>query len=253
MALICYPVQRKEKSKLLCHAFAKGAPASAVGTVFYGTEGVMDQFVAARASGKPWWYIDNSYFDTHRGLYFRVTKNALQVDPTGKTSDGARFKRLGIAIQPWRTELGPDTLLCPQSDDFMKSTLGLRGYNWAADVQARIAAFGLPQYPVRVRPWNRDKKHQAVVLDAELPRCRLVISHSSSASITAMIAGVPSISTGRTAAHWRLSGELTPATFEHPPRPSDAERRMFCSVLADNQFTLDEFRDGTAWRWLEGR
>ena len=250
MGLTCYPVIRKEKSRLICAAFAAGAPKHATGAVFFGTEGLMQQFQRAKAG--TWWYIDNSYFDSHRGLYFRVTKNALQVDTRGKVSHGERFKRLGITVHDWREQLGRDTLLCPQSDDFMKSTLGLGPtFDWTRQVLATIGTYGRLDLPVRVRPWNRDKKAAAVTLERELPNCRLVISHSSSASITAMLNGVPSISTGTTAAAYHLTGPLTAESFVNPPRPSTEERMRFCSVLADNQFTLDEFRDGTAWRWLE--
>ena len=92
MALTLYPVPGKEKSKLICNAFAAGAPRHATGAVFFGTEGVMQAF--RRAQQGTWFYIDNSYFDPHRGIYFRATKNALQVDPTGKASTGERFAKL---------------------------------------------------------------------------------------------------------------------------------------------------------------
>lgn len=249
MGLTLHPVPGKEKSRLICKAFAAGAPKSAQGHVFFGTEGVMSDFQKAKSG--TWWYIDNSYFDRHRGIYFRVTKNALQIDPRGKVSTGERFDRLGVPIRAWRDPLGEDTLLCPQSDDFMKSTLGLKGYDWTADVRSIINTYDRPDLPVRVRHWNRDKLKAAVVLEHELPHCRLVISHSSSASITAMMEGVPSISTGPTAAAYHLTGPLTRESFIDPPKPSYEDRYQFASVLADNQFTLSEFSTGVAWKWLE--
>ena len=230
-------------------AVQANAPKGAQGSVFFGTEGVLSAFQKAKSG--TWWYIDNSYFDKHRGIYFRVTKNALQVDPRGKTSTGERFERLNVPIKRWRDPLGEDTLLCPQSDDFMKSTLGLKGYDWAADVRAIINTYDCPDLPVRVRPWNRNKLVAASVLEHELPHCRLVISHSSSASITALLEGVPSISTGMTAAAYHLTGPLTRESFIDPPRPNYEDRYQFASVLADNQFTLSEFSTGVAWKWLE--
>lgn len=254
MGLTLYPVPGKEKSKLICNAFAAGAPKHATGAVFFGTEGQMQNF--RRAQQGTWWYIDNSYFDKHRGIYFRVTKNALQVDPRGKTSTGERFAKLGIDIKPWRPNPDGYILLCPQSDDFMKSTLGNGpGYNWTAStlnwleqIQESITGTDIP---VKVRPWNRDKKAAAVTLESLLPDVRLLISHSSSASITAMIEGVPSVSTGPTAAAYHLTGPLTSEAIFRPPTPDDPLRLRFCEILADNQFTLEEFKNGTAWRWLE--
>lgn len=249
MGLTLHPVPGKEKSRLICKAFAAGAPKGAQGSVFFGTEGVMSAFQKAKSG--TWWYIDNSYFDKHRGIYFRVTKNALQIDPRGKVSTGERFDRLGVPIRAWRDPLGEDTLLCPQSDDFMKSTLGLKDYDWTREVRSIINTYDRPDLPVRVRHWNRDKLKAAVVLEHELPHCRLVISHSSSASITAMLEGVPSISTGPTAAAYHLTGPLTRESFIDPPKPSYEGRYQFASVLADNQFTLSEFSTGVAWKWLE--
>lgn len=249
MGLTLHPVPGKEKSRLICKAFAAGAPKGAQGSVFFGTEGVMSAFQKAKSG--TWWYIDNSYFDKHRGIYFRVTKNALQIDPRGKVSTGERFDRLGVPIRAWRDPLGEDTLLCPQSDDFMKSTLGLKDYDWTREVRSIINTYDRPDLPVRVRHWNRDKLKAAVVLEHELPHCRLVISHSSSASITAMLEGVPSISTGPTAAAYHLTGPLTRESFIDPPKPSYEDRYQFASVLADNQFTLSEFSTGVAWKWLE--
>ena len=255
MGLILHPVPGKAKSKLICSAFAAGAPKGAKGSVFFGTEGVMSAFQKAKAKAatgvEPFFYLDNSYFDKHRGIYFRVTKNALQIDPRGRTSTGERFAKLNVPIKPWRDPLGEDTLLCPQSDDFMKSTLGLKDYDWTREVRSIINTYDRPDLPVRVRHWNRDKLKAAVVLEHELPHCRLVISHSSSASITAMLEGVPSISTGPTAAAYHLTGPLTRESFIDPPKPSYDERYQFASVLADGQFTLSEFSTGVAWKWLE--
>lgn len=242
--LTCYPVPWKQKSRLICRAFEAGAPRSAKGAVFFGTEGVMDAFQKAKATGT-WWYVDNSYFDKHRGIYFRVTKNALQVDPRGKTSTGERFARLKIDVKPWREHLGTDILVCPQSDNFMKSTLGYK-HDWAAETLDILKGYGA-EHPIRVRPWNRDKIKANVALHEELPKLRLLISHSSSASITALLEGVPTISMAG-AAH-AFTGPLTAETLAHPSRPDG--RLEFAHVLADNQFTLEEFRNGTAWKWLE--
>lgn len=241
--LILHPVPGKAKSDLICRAFAAGAPRSAKGHVFFGTEGQMSAFKHAKAGKEDWWYCDNSYFDKHRGTYFRVTKNALQVDPRGKTSDGSRFRKLGIEIKPWSMRDDGIILICPQSDAFMKSTLGFE-FDWASSVLARIPPWC--HSGVKIRKWNRDKIQASVALLDELPNVRLLISHSSSASITAMLEGVSTISEAGAAR--TLTGPLDKTAFISPPRPEG--RLEFAQVLADNQFTLDEFRNGTAWQWL---
>jgi hypothetical protein len=242
--LTLYPVPGKEKSSIICRAFLAGAPRAAEGCVFFGTEGVMGPFQRAKASGHPWYYVDNAYFDKHRGIYFRVTRNALQVDPRGKTSNGKRFEKLQVPIHPWRTvALGEDTLVVPQSDNFMKSTLGMT-IDWGADTVAKLHGWGVPN--VRIRHWQRDKLRAAGELRNDLPNLRLLVTYSSASAITAMLEGVPAISESG-AAHW-LTGPLTREAVFDPPRPDD--RVAFAMVLADNQFTLEEFRSGEAWAWL---
>jgi hypothetical protein len=245
MALTCYPVPGKEKSKLICSAFQTGAPKHATGAVFFGTEGVMDAYQRAKAG--TWWYIDNAYTDPQRGQYFRVTKNALQVDPRGKTSTGERLKRLGLVIKDWRDRESGPVLVIPQSDNFMKSTLGKVG-DWTADTVTKLKAFGVGDR-IKVRPWLRDKKQAYTELRQDLDGAALVVTWSSASAITALLEGIPAISQSGSAN--ALTGDLTMQNVKFPKRPSLVDRAQFAAVLADNQFTLDEFRDGTAWRWLE--
>ena len=245
MALTLYPVPGKEKSKLICNAFAAGAPRHATGAVFFGTEGVMQAF--QRAKQGTFWYIDNAYTDPQRQLYFRVAKNALQVDPTGKTSTGERFAKLGITVKDWRHKPDGKIIVIPQSDDFMKSTLGRKG-DWLRETVEKLNAWGYGPR-VRVRPWLRDKKTAYVELHKDLDDAALVVTWSSASAITALYEGIPAISESG-AAH-ALTGPLTSERVAQPLMPSIVERTRFLEILADNQFTLEEFKNGVAWRWLE--
>lgn len=258
MALTLYPVPGKEKSKLICNAFAAGAPRHATGAVFFGTEGVMQAF--QRAKQGTWWYIDNAYTDPQRQLYFRVTKNALQVDPRvlyldgdGKTktalrdSDGTRFARLGITVKDWRHKPDGKIIVIPQSDDFMKSTLGRKG-DWLRETVDKLNAWGYGPR-IRVRPWQRNKAQAYVELHKDLDDAALVVTWSSASAITALYEGIPAISESG-AAH-ALTGPLTQEQVAQPLMPSLEDRTRFLQILADNQFTLEEFKNGVAWRWLE--
>lgn len=254
MTLTCYPVPGKEKSKVICAAFAAGAPKHATGAVFFGTEGVMSAFNKAKCG--TWFYVDNAYTDPQRGQYFRVTKNALQVDPmwrggrldgTLRYSTGERFARLGITVKDWRDNPNGQILVIPQSDDFMKSTLGRKG-DWLGETVNKLNAWGFGPR-IRVRPWQRNKTQAYVELHKDLDNAAVVVTWSSASAITALYEGIPAISESGSA--HALTGPLIHEAVRDPRRPSVAERQRFLEVLADNQFTLDEFRNGTAWRWLE--
>lgn len=250
MTLTLYPVPGKEKSRLICKAFAAGAPADATGAVFFGTEGVMDAF--QRAKTGTWYYIDNAYTDPQRQQYFRVAKNALQVSvidaKTGRMreSDGRRFARLGITVREYRDKPGGPIIVIPQSEAFMKSTLGRTG-DWTRETVEKLRAWGF-EGRIRVRPWLRDKKTAYVELHKDLASAALLVTWSSASAVTALYEGIPAIS--ESGAVNELSGPLSRDAVLHPLRYPVETRQKFLELLADAQFTLDEMRDGTAWRWI---
>ena len=244
MTLTVHPVEGKEKARIICSAFARGAPAWATGHVFFGVnDSNLKYYTQCIKRGEPWFYVDNSYHDKVRGLYFRVTRNALQHSGLGE-SDGARFKALNVPIKPWRTTPGREILVCPQSDSFMRTAARYPG-DWTKDTLEKLRGFGVDMSTVRVRPWNPDKIKLSLKLMDELNSgaIRLLVTHSSASAITAMLEGVPAISEAG-AAH-SITGPLTRESVENPPMPADRER--LASVLADQQFTLEEMVRGKAW------
>ena len=230
--LTAHPIPGKKKSADLCAAFIKGAPASAEGHVFYGVdESNVAAWDAIRSRGEDWFYLDNSYFDAARGQQFRVTKNRVQHSGEG-SSTGERFKALGLKIEPWVRRPGACRVLCvEQSPSFMRCVAKDEGW------LAREAGV----WPARWRPWNRDKTAAGGSLDAALrdPEIFGVLAHSSAALIESLLRGVPVV--------W--CHHAHPA-FSVAPWDSPDDRLRLFSVLADNQFTIDELQDGTAWHAL---
>lgn len=231
-----FPVANKKKSADTCQAFLKGAPKDASGSVFYGVDDSnMDAWLSSKEN---FWYIDNSYTDPQRGTHFRVTHNALQHSGRG-ISDGSRFRALGIEIKPWRRS-GTHIVLCPQSQSFMR----LVGYygDWTADTVVFLNK--VSERPIRIRLWSPDKVKMAETLQDDLRCAYCLVTHSSAAAVTAVLAGVPAICTGTCAAS-PMAGTLADVD-DLPMR----DRERWAGVLADNQWALDEMRNGTAWRML---
>jgi hypothetical protein len=235
--LTAHPVKGKQKSVDICAAFIASVPADAKGHVFYGVnETNVEAWNAIRAAGEDWYYIDNSYFDATRGVQFRVTKNAVQISPpriAESVSDGQRWGKLGVKLQPWRTS-GDKILICPQSPNFMKVVVGYKG-DYAADMKAFMKT-RFPRRDVSIRTWNSDKLALAKGLVAALYDVHLVVTHSSAAAITALIHGVD--------VHCDLSASASYINHRPDKRPH------LMQVLADNQWSLDELKQGKAWQWL---
>lgn len=230
-----HPVAGKEKSVLLCQAFADGCPAEAKGHVFYGVDkSNLDLFNRVRASGEDWYYIDNSFFDKVRGLQFRVAKNRLQVDVArASISDWLRFDALRIPVRPMRDpKENGYVLLIEQSGSFMHEIAC--DPHWARRTLDDYAKSQHSASRVKVRPWARDKAKAQASLVSDLQGAVMVIAHSSAGAVTAFAQGVPVIVSPVSA----LFGT------------SAIERHHTFGVLAENQWTPQEMRNGDAWKWL---
>lgn len=225
------PIPGKKKSEDICNAFIEGAPRSATGVVVYGVnESNLHEFSKAVASGLPWYYCDNSLFDAVRGVQFRVARNRVQHNGVG-VSDGKRFAALGLEVRPWQHRPQGATLLVEQSDSFM--TCVAKEPRWLNDTLRGLA----PPLPVTMRRWSRNKLEAGTTLQMDLEKARLVITHSSAAAIEALLAGV------------RVHVSPMSAAFSIMGRQQELRYGMF-NVLADNQFSMTEMKDGTCWKAL---
>jgi hypothetical protein len=243
--LTAFPVPGKDKSRRLCEAFVAGAPREAEGVVFAGVKdsnATSWQYFTGFTPRKPrpWFYIDNSYFDATRGQRFRVTRNRLQVAPRAWTSDGKRFEALGLDIKPWRWEPWRRNwqprdgafLFVEQSDLHMRLLALDPGWLQASERLMRGT-----EVPVIWRAWNRNKAQALQSLGDALAGAAMCVTHTSAAAVQAVLAGVPVM-----VSHHHALADLKCAEPD--------ERRHFLNVLADHEFTLDELEDGTAWRRL---
>lgn len=238
----CYPVRGKQKSIDICAAFAHGCggqlsyrhvPGPAM---FYGVdESNLAIWRKVRASGDDWYYVDNSYFDPTRGTYFRITKNRLQCHWTDRPDDPdpARWEALDIKLQPWQANLDGRTIICPQSDSFMRDIAGYKG-DWLKEVLTKLRMRDHAEDHIKVRHWDRNKQRAMASLPDDLRGAKMLLTYSSAAAVTAIISGIPAYSSGESAALHQLPFY-------------DAERLRAMLVMANGQFTLDEMRSGFAW------
>jgi hypothetical protein len=251
-----YPQPGKPKSEQILVAFCGGAGGyiidpsrglQAGAAAFYGVAGLEALFTLAKQRAQlhrgDWYYIDNAYFDATRQRYFRVSKNAMQ--RTLRTPDFDRLQELGVAIAPWRRS-GRSILIVEQSDYFMRALVGWRGgtAGWREDVMGELA--GHTDRPLRVRSWAPDKAALGATLAADLAGAWAVVTHSSAAAITAILAGVPAFVTGETPALEMGLSQLS--RIEQPRYPEG--RELWAACLAASQWRLDEMQKGVAWRAL---
>lgn len=233
--LKAYPVPGKAKSAMLCQAFINGAPKDAKGSVFSGVKaGNFKDWKRVRASGEDWFYVDNAYFDQTRATHFRATKNALQ-HTQGGMSDGKRFDALGATLGPWRDWNQPGhVVVVDQSEDHMEYTLAVDCFD--AEVEFLMNAVEAKRFgPIRRRPWSANKLKLQATLAQDLVGANLLVTHTSAAAVMAVLAGVPVV----------CSPLCAVGMIEH-----GHERLARLRLIADHQFTIDEMKEGLAWRTL---
>lgn len=253
--VVCYFGAGKKRGRRLAEAFAAAAHGVHVEggarlynspAFFYGvTPDTRPVWRAARAEGRRWFYCDNAYFG--HGQYFRVTEGRLQHDGLAGAPDYTRLAQLaGYGGRPrsWRAG-GRHILICPPGEAFMDLTdQGQTAAAWLADIRRRLAA--LTDRPIRVRP-KPTKAAPAPPLEADLAGAWCLVTHMSNTAVEAIMAGVPAIVTGASAAA-PMATSLE--AIETPARPDG--RRAWAARLAANQWTRREIATGLAWRALNG-
>jgi len=235
MALIACPVRGKKKSHDLIDAFVAGAPKDAEGYVFAGVkESNWHWWDSVQKLHQPFYYIDNSYFDQTRETHFRITKNRFQVKAVDATHNGKRFNALGIEIKKARERDDRlPALYVLQSELHMKLT---RGDVWWTETVAKVESRA-----AIIRSWSANKRVQQASLKDDMDMCGRVVTHSSSAAVMALLDGIPV-----------TVSEVSAVYGVGPPRDDFQDKRYHTMcVLADNQFTLQEMKEGLAWETVK--
>ncbi len=248
-----YAAGGKSKARLLCEAFIQGAGGGSMlqpppnrlkpgSAVFFGvTEPTEHLWMQAQREQRDWYYLDNAYFDAARGKLFRAVRNRTQAGGN-EPPDWARWAKLGIEIQPWKKN-GRHILLVVQSQTHMK-VVARQSPNWWKSALHTLQAH--TDREIIVRGWRSNKIALASTLGEALKDCWALVTWSSAAANEAVLAGVPVFTCGSCAASGMGLSDLT--QIEHPVYPEG--RAVWGAALAGRQWSVEEFRDGTAWRAL---
>lgn len=242
---VCYRVASEHTSPIWCEAFAQGCggrisdqSSLEPGPVaLFGSLQLWPLLQSAQAHGRTWYYGDHSYLGQPWQRY-RITRNAYQHDGQGDASPD-RFHELRQTVSQWRH--GSHILVCLQGEGQYK-LFGMTLSSWLSEVVSRLK--GYTDRPVVIR-----SRYARTPLRNELSNAWAVVTWSSNAAVDALLYGVPVFVTADFAAAYRM-GTPDLSRIETPWYPDDRER--FFSVLAANQWTMDEIRAGHAWADLRG-
>lgn len=179
-----------------------------------GTEKIFQDCIA---QNQEWWEIDRGYFKpNHFDGYYRISHNGIMAPMQCNALPSDRWDRLGIALRPWRDDLeGKPVLICPPTDAVEKL------YDITAD---------FTDFPLTDHKRIRDKRSN-VPLEEDLSNCSKVITYNSAVALEALTRGIPAYC------------HLLKADINRGD-----DRRPLFNWLAYNQFTLNEFKSGEAWK-----
>lgn len=197
--------------------------------------GALQRAIRAR---KDWYYGDHSYFKEGRKKFYRITKNAFQHHGEGMGNENS-LSQFFTGAAPFKKD-GRHILICMHSDSFHER-MGSPNPEYFQSIERRISAYS--DRPIVVR-----YKRSETPFMRDLDGAWAVVTHSSMTALEALMRGVPAFMTSDSAL--RSLTLRDPINIEWPLYPSAEQRMMVASVLARNQWTMDEISNGKAWRVL---
>lgn len=213
--------------------------------------------------GEEWWYIDVGYLTEqitryptpkihdYDKTYFRICKGSIHSNKMTATP-GHRWSKLqkqGIdcEFRGWTSGEKKYVLVCPSSPTVTHHINGISQEEWIEQVTQ-----GLKQYtdlPVKVRNkprpgnewWGTDIKD-------DLPDAKCLVTNMSLSAVEGILHMVPAITHGMNVASPVSSRDLK--FVNKPFRPGRKTVQSWLHCLAENQFTIEEIQNGTAYRTL---
>ena len=216
--------------------------------------------------GLKWYYVDVGYltqqitrYPTPKihdidKTYFRIVRGGLHTI-RGKVGPGRRLQHLesqGIDCQfkGWDTgeEKRNHILLAPSSQTVTMQVNGMTQEDWIEEVTLQLKQHTDKEIVLRNKPrpgnqwWNTDIKD-------ELKGAHCLVTNMSLSAIDAILNQVPVICHQRNVASFVCSKDIS--KIEKPMRPGHRTINEWLKMITENQFTLTEMADGTAYKILQ--
>jgi hypothetical protein len=188
-----------------------------------------------KEDGAPFWYMDSAYLQGARQRYLRVERRRFWPEIIPGTHTLERASNMGIKLVPWRKG-GGHVLICLHGYKF-GLPWGIDIAEWHGSIVRRVRAATDRQIIVRPKLMTRP-----IPLEAQLRKAWCVVTHSSTAAVHAVLAGVPAFCEPTCAA--APVGCTDFSRIEAPMRP---DREPWLAELAWRQWSHVEMRSGKAW------
>ena len=231
---------------------------------FWGLAGNnIDKIKECMSKNEEWWYVDVGYLTesikrypepaiiNKDKTYFRIVKGKLHTI-RGSAANPTRLneleqKNIDINFKGWNTGETKHILLCPSSETVTYHINGISQQQWIDEVTNTLKQFTQREIRVRNKPrpgnqwWGTDIKN-------ELKDCHCLITNMSLTAVDAVMNMVPVICHTDNIVSPVASHDLK--FVEKPLRPGRKTMTEWLKYVANNQFTLEEIGNGTAYKTL---
>ena len=183
--------------------------------------------------------------------YFRIVKGGLHVKK-GKTGSVDRLSKLeqqGIDVKFKGWSEGEHILLCPSSPTVTQYVNGITQDEWVEQVKSELRQHTDRPIKFRNKPRPGNQWWQTDIKE-DLKNCYCLITNMSLASVDAILNQVPVLTHADNVAFDMSINNLP--NINTPHKPGRKEVEPWLNMLSQNQFTIPEIEDGTAYRILNG-
>lgn len=209
--------------------------------VGYGIlRGTGDVFRHNAFCGVDYYEVDRGYINPgHFNGYYRISKNDIQASYIDKDLSRDRVSKLKFVRGNWFNPRG-QIIVCPPTE-YIEHYSKLSPNAWTEEAIKMLSHYNIP--------FKLRNKGDTSPLESDLNGCRGVLTYNSNVAVDASIKGVPVVATYGIVKGWSKN---TFQKFVDSSMlvPTDEEIDKLLRFISYNQFTLEEIRNGTAWRLL---
>jgi lipopolysaccharide biosynthesis glycosyltransferase len=198
-------------------------------------------------TGRPFYAIDTGYFGNGKlKRIHRVTKDALQYLGPIYERNGDRARQMGYKFKKFKP--GSKILLVPPSNKVMEMFGQPDPEVWVENVIAELKKYTDRPIEVRLKPTRTERVTTKPIQAALREDVHCLITYNSIAAVEALMEGKPAIVLGQNAASIVAENDIK--NINNPKIPTRDEMDAFMANIAYQQFTVNELRNGFAWRTL---
>jgi hypothetical protein len=210
--------------------------------------------------GRDFYYIDTGYVGNFPSIgnpkgskiWHRVVKNKMQHDII-EDAPSDRWEALvkqdpNLEFKGWK-KYNQKILFVPPNPKACKA-FNIDYDKWMEETKQEIQKYSDLPIETRIKGSRTDRNHKNTIYDA-LQGAYAVVTFNSIAALEAVLFGVPAFVAVPCVASPLSSNNLE--KLQDPFYPSEDLIKKQCYNLAYGQFTVDEFKKGTAWQIINQR